>query len=112
RRARSGWSWMTEPTGRRSGSAAAIPVWTFTPDAVVVPLQYAVAVNRSLAPGVGTASASWGSACRAAYRDSRGVTSYREANAKAATAVAKIFRPVERDSSMLRLRRQLGDLHY
>jgi hypothetical protein len=33
----------TLPTGSRSGSAAAIPERTFTPDAVVVPLQYAVA---------------------------------------------------------------------
>ena len=32
-------TWMTEPTGSRSGSAAAMPVRTFTPDAVVVPLQ-------------------------------------------------------------------------
>jgi hypothetical protein len=30
---------MTDPTGRMSGSAAAIPVRTFTPEAVVVPLQ-------------------------------------------------------------------------
>ena len=30
---------MTEPTGRSVGSAAAMPVCTATPEAVVMPLQ-------------------------------------------------------------------------
>jgi len=59
-------TWITDPTGRMSGSAAAIPVRTFTPEAVLVPLQYAVAVNRSRAPGTGVASVARTSACRAA----------------------------------------------
>ena len=48
----------TDPTGSSSGSAAATPVWTATPDVVVMPLQYAVALNASRAPGEGGAVAS------------------------------------------------------
>ena len=44
---------MTLPTGRIAGSAAAMPVRTPTPDAVVSPLQYAVAENCSRAPACG-----------------------------------------------------------
>ena len=44
---------MTLPTGSSCGSAATIPVRTPTPDAVVSPLQYAVAVNLSRAPACG-----------------------------------------------------------
>ena len=57
---------MTEPTGSSVGSAAATPVRGQTPEAVTSPLQYAVAVNRSLAPGDGTAEASRSTAWRAA----------------------------------------------
>ena len=46
-------SLTTLPTGRRVGSAAAIPVRATTPEAVVVPLQYAVAENGSWLPGRG-----------------------------------------------------------
>src|SRR5918994_4916304 len=95
---------MTDPTGRRSGSAAAIPRRTFTPDAVVVPLQYAVAVKRSRRPGAGRAVSSRSSAWRAAWRESYTVTSYSRAKATAAVPVAMILRPVERDSSIVPLR--------
>ena len=43
----------TLPTGRIAGSAAAMPVLTPTPDAVVSPLQYAVAENCNRAPAWG-----------------------------------------------------------
>jgi hypothetical protein len=46
----------TVPTGRIDGSAAAMPLRTPTPDAVVVPLQYAVALKGSRAPGNGDPS--------------------------------------------------------
>jgi hypothetical protein len=66
---------MTEPTGSRSGSDAAIPRWTLVPAAVVVPLQYAVALNRRRRPGAGRAVSSRSSACRAAERESNIVAS-------------------------------------
>src|SRR6267142_1361577 len=43
----------TLPTGRIESSAAAMPVRTCAPDAVVVPLQYAVAEKSRRAPGTG-----------------------------------------------------------
>src|SRR5438876_5599719 len=43
----------TLPTGRMESSAAAIPVRTSAPEAVVFPLQYAVAEKSSRAPGTG-----------------------------------------------------------
>jgi hypothetical protein len=43
---------MTEPTGSISGSAAATPLRAATPEAVVCPLQYAVALNRRRVPGI------------------------------------------------------------
>src|SRR6185503_17450346 len=94
-------TWMTEPTGSKSGSAAAIPFRTFTPDVVVVPRQYAVAVKRRRAPGAGVAVLSRSSAWRAAYRESRIVLSYRKANATAAVPVATILRPNERESNIM-----------
>jgi len=66
---------MTVPTGSRSGSPAATPLWTPAPDAVVSPLQYAVALKASRAPGVGMAVVSRSTACLAAYLESRIVTS-------------------------------------
>jgi hypothetical protein len=48
----------TLPTGRIAGSAAAMPVRTPTPDAVVWPLQYAVAENIRRAPACGIATVS------------------------------------------------------
>ena len=62
---------MTEPTGSRSGSAAAMPVWMPAPDAVVVPLQYAVARKRTISPSAGEATSSGSGAPAASHRRSR-----------------------------------------
>src|SRR5438067_5730318 len=91
----------TEPTDSSSGSAAAMPLCTATPDVVCIPLQYAVALNATRAPGEGTAVVSRSTACRAAYRESSAVTSYSETNPHAATAVATLFR--QTDSAMIML---------
>src|SRR6267142_4831419 len=83
---------MTVPTGSSSGSAAAMPLWTATPDAVSRPLQYAVALNASRAPGAGSAVVSRRTAWRAAYFESSAVTSWNDTNATAATGVTNVFR--------------------
>src|SRR5881397_2380979 len=46
-------TFTTLPTGRMESSAAAMPVRTWVPEAVVVPLQYAVAEKSRRAPGTG-----------------------------------------------------------
>src|SRR5258707_12094548 len=84
----------TEPTGSRSGSAAAMPDRTFTPDAVVLPLQYAVAEKRSRDPGIGGEGSTAGRS-RAAKRESRIVTSYNHTNPTTTTTVASTFRHSE-----------------
>src|SRR5438552_15244841 len=83
---------ITVPTGRISGSAAATPLCTATPDAVTRPLQYAVALNARRDPGSGGAEVSWTVASRAAYFESRAVTSYSDTNPTAATAVTIVRR--------------------
>ena len=83
---------MTDPTGSRVGSAAAIPVRAATPEAVVVPLQYAVASNCSRAPGVGSLVPSISSACRAANRESETVASYSSTNAVTRKSVGSAVR--------------------
>src|SRR5262245_10572063 len=85
----------TDPTGRTSGSAARIPLCAATPDVVASPLQYAVAPKVTRAPGEGKAVISWRTPCRAAYLESRIVTSYSDANTAAANAVTKPFRQAE-----------------
>src|SRR5436189_4147912 len=82
----------TEPTGSSSGSAAATPLCTATPDAVTRPLQYAVALNASREPGSGGAEVSCSVASRAAYFESSAVTSYSDTKPTAATAVTMVFR--------------------
>src|SRR5476649_1657595 len=85
----------TEPTGSSSGSDAATPLWTATPDAVTMPLQYAVALKASLEPGIGRADVSCMVACRAAYFESRIVVSYSDTKPTAATKVTTAFRQKE-----------------
>src|SRR5262245_647035 len=79
----------TLPTGRIDGSEAAIPVRTPTPDAVVVPLQYAVAVNSRRAPAAGavgsTTFTEFGSPTGFDSRESNTLTSY--SNTKPVTAM-------------------------
>src|SRR5712691_10543049 len=82
----------TDPTGRISGSAAATPLWTATPDAVTRPLQYAVALNARRAPGSGGAEVSCSVASRATYFESSAVTSYNDTKPTAAIAVTIIRR--------------------
>src|SRR5438067_3645675 len=82
----------TEPTGRISGSAAATPLCTATPDAVTRPLQYAVALNARRDPGSGGAEVSCSVASRAAYFESSAVTSYSDTNPTAAIAVTIVRR--------------------
>ena len=52
-----------------------MPLCTGTPAAVVMPLQYAVALNDMRAPGTGRAAVSCSVASRATYFESRAVTS-------------------------------------
>ena len=95
---------MTDPTGSRSGSAAAIPVLTFTPDAVVVPLQYAVAVNRRWDAWFGKeipSAAADGSTSAGMSRKSMTVASYVSTNPTATMNVAVSLRPSEREISMV-----------
>jgi hypothetical protein len=47
---------MRVPSGKIAGSAATIPFETGMPDAVMLPVQYAVAVNRRGAVGPAGAS--------------------------------------------------------
>src|SRR3954471_16277330 len=88
-----------EPTGSSSGSAATIPLWTGTPEAVVIPLQYAVALNAARDPGIGGAAVSRNVAWRAAYLESRVVVSYSDTKAPTATAVTSDFR--QKDPEMI-----------
>src|SRR5712672_3285059 len=83
---------ITEPTGSSSGSAAATPLWTGTPDAVVIPLQYAVALNARREPGSGSVDISCRVASRATYFESSAVTSYSDTKPTAAIAVTIVLR--------------------
>src|SRR5881409_708379 len=89
----------TDPVGSSSGSDAATPLCAATPDAVVTPLQYAVALNASRAPGIGTAVVSRSTACRAAYFESSVVTSYSETKPITATTVTTLLR--QKDLEMI-----------
>jgi hypothetical protein len=60
-----------------------------------MPLQYAVALNATRDPGIGSADVSRMVASRAAYFESRIVVSNSEANAMAATTVTIVFRQKE-----------------
>src|SRR5438128_2617753 len=82
----------TDPTGSSSGSAAATPFWAGTPEAVTIPLQYAVAVNARREPGSGSTDASCSIASRATYLESSAVTSYSETKPIAAIAVTIVLR--------------------
>src|SRR6266850_3138912 len=90
---------MTEPTGNSSGSAATMPLWTATPDAVSRPLQYAVALNATRAPGEGSAVVSRRIAWRAAYFESSAVTSYIDTKQPTATVGTTLFR--QKDPEMI-----------
>src|SRR5258708_27538107 len=83
----------TDPTGRISGSAAATPLWTATPDAVTRPLQYAVALNARRDPGSGGAEGSCSVASRAADLQSMAPTSDTDTKPTAATAATSVPRP-------------------
>src|SRR3954453_4616122 len=82
----------TEPTGSSSGSAAATPFCAGTPEAVTMPLQYAVALKASRAPGSGRAAVSCSVAKRATYLESSAVTSYSDTKPTAAIAVTIVLR--------------------
>src|SRR2546422_10142428 len=88
-------SWMMEPIGSSSGSAAAMPDCTATPAVVTMPLQYAVALNARCAPGAGRAEDSPNVARRAAYFESSIVASKNHTKAPAATTVTAVFRQKE-----------------
>src|SRR5579872_2422964 len=90
----------TDPTGSSSGSEATTPLCTATPEDVIMPLQYAVALNARRAPGIGSADVSCMVACRAAYFESRIVVSYSDTNATAATLVTIAFRQKEPEMIM------------
>ena len=68
----------TVPTGSSSGSAAAMPRRTFTPAAVVCPLQYAVASKARCEPGAGRSSSSPSMSSQAPYPESSMRVSYTE----------------------------------
>src|SRR5215210_2508013 len=72
-----------------------MPWRTLTPDAVVVPLQYAVAVNLSREPASGCAGSRI-SRTLVKVRESRMLASKRYAKPSTATRVARTFRPVDR----------------
>jgi len=67
-----------------------------TPDAVVVPLQYAVALKSSRLPARGWASVT-PSAAGMANRESRIVASYSHTNPTATTDVASTLRQKDRE---------------
>ena len=96
----------TVPTGSSAGSAAATPVRTCTPDAVVSPLQYAVAVKCSREPGCGEAAVS----ASIAKRASRTVASYTNTKPTTAPRVATAFRQNDRVRNMLELEIQRRSL--
>src|SRR4029079_14538086 len=85
----------TLPTGSSPLSAAAMPVRTVTPEAVVAPLQYAVALNCRRAPGTGSVG-STGLALQG-HTESIVVASYSNTNPVIATRVASSVRQFERE---------------
>src|SRR5215218_2625985 len=94
-------TWMTEPTGSSAGSAAAIPDRTFTPEAVVVPLQYAVALNERCAPAAGTGPTSAAGPTRRPKRESRMRVSCRNTKAVTTSSVASTLRQRWREISTI-----------
>src|SRR3954453_11940849 len=90
---------MTDPTGSRSGSAAAMPDRTLTPEVVVVPLQYAVAPKSSVVPGRGDGSVVRARRVRA-KRESRILVSYSNTKAVTTASVASSFRQMDREISI------------
>lgn len=89
----------TLPTGRSVGSAAATPVRATTPDAVVLPLQYAVAAKGIWLPGRGELPCAID--CQNALRESNISAWYM--NRKPITAITKTpsFRRVEREMTRM-----------
>src|SRR5512139_1030423 len=85
----------TLPTGSSALSAAAMPVRTTTPEAVVLPLQYAVAVNWRRAPGTGVVGST--SFWLHGHTESMVVASYSSTNPVTATRVASSVRQVDRE---------------
>src|SRR6187399_3165165 len=84
----------TLPTGSSCGSAAATPVRTVTPEAVVEPLQYAVAVNAIRDPG-GGGPLSVNSFWMTLYCESKMRISYRNTNPTIKATTAMAFRQKE-----------------
>src|SRR6476659_6481240 len=91
---------MTEPTGSSAGSAAAMPDRTFTPDVVVVPLQYAVALNDRCVPGPGSGPTSAAGPSLRPKRESRILVWERNTKAVTTTSVASTFRRMDREISI------------
>src|SRR5262245_37675076 len=83
-----------------SASPAATPVRTPTPDAVVVPLQYAVALKARRAPARGEVGSTAPRAA-AASRESNVETSYRNTKPTTHTKVTSSLRHSDRE--MIRL---------
>src|SRR5688572_16482478 len=85
----------TLPTGRRAGSDAATPVRATTPDAVVVPLQYAVAVKSWREPAAGRVGSTTPGG--ASLRESDMLISYANTKPTLATSVTMSLRPTDRE---------------
>src|SRR4249919_4369207 len=83
----------TLPTGRSVGSAAATPVRATTPDAVVLPLQYAVAAKGIWLPGRGDPLCA--SDCQKALRESNISASYKKRKPTTAITSTTIFRRID-----------------
>ena len=77
------------------GSAAATPVRATTPDAVVVPLQYAVAEKGSWLPGSGGLPCAID--CQSALRESNISASYMRTKPTTAITRTTSFRHVDRE---------------
>src|SRR5206468_3897416 len=91
----------TDPTGSSDGSAAAMPVCAGTPDEVVIPLQYAVALNTRRSPGEGTAVISRRPPCRTEYFESSVFASYNDTKPPTAMTVTTPFRQNEPEMIMV-----------
>ena len=72
-----------------------------TPDEVVIPLQYAVALNTRRSPGEGTAVTSRRPPCRTEYFESSVFASYNDTKPPTAMTVTKLFRQSEPEMIMV-----------
>src|SRR5439155_12052117 len=85
---------ITDPTGSRVGSAAITPFCTATPELVTNPLQYAVELKATRAPGAGGALGSRNRSNASGNIEnfeSGIVTSYRPTKPPTEMAVTKAF---------------------